>query len=698
MEIRQSLKQSMNLVMTPQLQQAIRLLQLSRAELVEEIRRELESNPVLAEDDGQTARVLREAGSPTESDSASAMSERIDASDLTKRKEDEHVNDIDWEAFLENRSQQKVGEVRLGEGEAPPIEATYTRAETLDEHLRFQLQTSDFTERERDFAELVIANLDEKGFLDLRTSYDKSIDELIESIEGDLTAKLLVYNLGVFFENVGRFDEARDSFKRFAGTDLSAEETKEVDELTALAKQALRDALSVHAEVMRLSETKPPARDVLAMIRESKTPNGAFYRAAIGCVREIGRLSVDVSERLETALRSFQEYMPRAGRELKTRTRNRAVDLLQDGLLESAIAHLARVSALDVEPHEKLRALGRIESLSDNRPRPSLRESNNAVTLEELAEQTGLDPDDAESVLAEMQLWDPLGVCSRNLQECLRVQATVLNYDELELAIIERHMGNLEKQNYGAIAKDLRVPVDDVYEAVKAIRELESTPARNFSNTDDKSIGITPDVFVIRDGDKWVVQDNDRGMPRFYLNEALAEQLRGNDKQSQKFIDEKVRNALYLLSSLEKRRKTIVRVTEMIVELQAEFFDIGGGNLRPMTLKDVAIPLELHESTISRVTTSKWVHTPLGLFELKYFFNSSIRRETSETSEDIASESVKVAIKRLVEAEDKRKPYSDEDIVKKLREDAGIDIARRTVAKYREELRILSSTKRKKLF
>ena len=135
-----------------------------------------------------------------------------------------------------------------------------------------------------------------------------------------------------------------------------------------------------------------------------------------------------------------------------------------------------------------------------------------------------------------------------------------------------------------------------------------------------------------------------------------------------------------------------------IVELQAEFFDIGGGNLRPMTLKDVAIPLELHESTISRVTTSKWVHTPLGLFELKYFFNSSIRRETSETSEDIASESVKVAIKRLVEAEDKRKPYSDEDIVKKLREDAGIDIARRTVAKYREELRILSSTKRKKLF
>jgi RNA polymerase sigma-54 factor len=695
MEIRQSLKQSMNLVMTPQLQQAIRLLQLSRAELVEEIRRELESNPVLAEDDGQTGRLVRDAGSPTESDAASGMSERIDASDLGKRKEDAHVNDIDWDAFLENRTQQKVGEVRLGDGEAPPIEATYTRAETLEDHLRFQLQTSDFTESERDFAELVISNLDEKGFLDLRTSYDRSIDELVESIEGDLTAKLLVYNLGVFYENVGRFREAREAFQRFAGVDLDADEASEVEGLVATARQALRDALSVHAEVMRLSETKPPARDVLATIRETKTPDRPFYEAAIACVRDIGRVGDGACDRLEAALRSFDDLLARPGSALRTRTRNKAVELLRSGLLEAAIAHLARVAALDVEPHEKVRALGRIESLGDHRPRPSMRESNDAVTLEELAEQAGLDPEDAESVLADMQRWDPLGVCSRNLQECLRVQAEVLGFDELELAIIDRHMGNLEKQNYQAIARDLRIPLEDVYEAVKAIRELESRPARNFTNTDDKSIGITPDVFVIRDGEKWVVQDNDRGMPRFYLNEALVEQLRGTSKQSQNFIDDKVRNARYLLASLEKRRKTIVRVTEMIVELQGEFFDGGGSHLRPMTLKDVAIPLELHESTISRVTTNKWVHTPLGLFELKYFFNSSIRRETSE---DIASESVKQAIKRLVDGEDKRKPYSDEDLVKKLREEGGIDIARRTVAKYREELRILSSTKRKKLF
>jgi RNA polymerase sigma-54 factor len=695
MEIRQSLKQSMNLVMTPQLQQAIKLLQLSRAELVEEIRRELESNPVLAEDDGQLARVVRDEGSPVEADAASGMTERLDASDLGKRKEDQHVNDIDWDAFLENRTQQKVGEQRLGDGEAPPIEATYTRAETLEDHLRFQLQTSDFTEDEREFAELVIANLDEKGFLDLRTAYDKSIDELGEAIDADLTAKLLVYNLGVFLENVGRFDEARAAFERFAALDLTPDESAEIERLVAASRQALRDALSVHAEVVRLSETKPPAREVLAMIRESKTPDRPFYAAAIACVRDIGRHAAGEADRLEDALSRFAEIEPRVGASLKTRTRNRAVELLRDGLLESGIAHLARVGAIDVEPHEKVRAKARIESLDPTRPRPSLRASNDAVTLEELAEQAGLDPEDAESVLADMQRWDPIGVCSRNLQECLRVQAEILGFDELERTIIDRHMANLERQNYPAIAKDLRVPLEEVYEAVKGIRELESRPARNFTTTDDKSIGITPDVFVIRDKDKWVVQDNDRGMPRFFLNEALVDQLKAANRQSHGFIDEKVRNAKYLLASLEKRRKTIVRVTEKIVELQADFFDLGGGHLRPMTLKDVANPLELHESTISRVTTNKWVHTPLGLFELKYFFNSSIRRETSE---DIASESVKQSIKRLVDAEDKRKPFSDEELVKKLREEGGIDIARRTVAKYREELRILSSTKRKKLF
>ena len=293
-----------------------------------------------------------------------------------------------------------------------------------------------------------------------------------------------------------------------------------------------------------------------------------------------------------------------------------------------------------------------------------------------------------------MQEWDPVGACSRDLQECLRVQAEMYGCDDLELQIIEKHLHNLEKHNYQAIARDLKVPVEEVYESVKEIQKLESRPARNFSTTDEKSIAITPDVYVVKDGEKFVVSDNDRGVQRLYINEALTKQML-KDPNAKDFIGEKLRNAQWLIRAIEQRRKTIIRVTECIVDKQKEFFEQGVAHLKPMILRDVAETVGMHESTISRVTTNKYVHTPQGLFELKYFFNSSIRRVSEE---DIASESVKQAIKKIIDEEDKSNPFSDDAIVKMLAKDSGIQIARRTVAKYREMLGILASNKRKKLF
>jgi RNA polymerase sigma-54 factor len=293
-----------------------------------------------------------------------------------------------------------------------------------------------------------------------------------------------------------------------------------------------------------------------------------------------------------------------------------------------------------------------------------------------------------------MQEWEPVGVCARSLQECLRVQAEVFGYEDLELQIIDKHVGNLEKHNYQAIARDLKITVEEVYEAVKQIQKLESRPARNFTDTDDKTIAITPDVYVIKDDDKFVVTDNDRGVQRLYINEALTKQLL-RDPQAKEFIGEKLRNAQWLIRAIEQRRKTIIRVTECIVEKQREFFERGVAYLKPMILRDVAETVGMHESTISRVTTNKYVHTPQGLFELKYFFNSSIRRVSED---DIASESVKQAIRKIIDEEDKGNPMSDQQIVELLAKRDGIQIARRTVAKYREMLGILSSSKRKKLF
>ena len=179
------------------------------------------------------------------------------------------------------------------------------------------------------------------------------------------------------------------------------------------------------------------------------------------------------------------------------------------------------------------------------------------------------------------------------------------------------------------------MPLEEVYESVKEIQKLESRPARNFTETDEKQIAITPDVYVVKEGEKFLVSDNDRGVQRLYINEALTKQLL-KDPNAKEFIGEKLRNAQWLIRAIEQRRKTIIRVTECIVEKQREFLERGVGYLKPMILRDIAESVGMHESTISRVTSNKYVHTPQGLFELKYFFNSldppCLRKKTSRPS------------------------------------------------------------------
>jgi RNA polymerase sigma-54 factor len=316
------------------------------------------------------------------------------------------------------------------------------------------------------------------------------------------------------------------------------------------------------------------------------------------------------------------------------------------------------------------------------------------LTLEDLAREAGLDPEDAEEVHELIKRLDPIGVGSRDLRECLLVQGEVLGFDEVEIAIVRDHLHNVERRNFNAIAKALKVELEEIYEAVQEIQKLESIPARNFTDVDDKQIAITPDVYVIRDGVKWVVTDNDKGLQRLYINTALAERMQ-KDPKAKEFINDKLKSAKWFINAIDQRRRTIIKVTECIVEKQREFLEKGVAYLKPMILRDVATTVGMHESTISRVTSNKYVHTPQGIFELKYFFNSSISRVADE---DIASESVKQAIKKIIAQEDKSNPLSDQAIVQLLEEQDGIQIARRTVAKYREMLGILSSTKRKKMF
>ena len=308
-----------------------------------------------------------------------------------------------------------------------------------------------------------------------------------------------------------------------------------------------------------------------------------------------------------------------------------------------------------------------------------------------LATEAGIDPEDAEEVLAMIQQFDPLGVASRSLEECLMIQAKHYGMDELVLRVISNHLGDLEKRHYSAIAKACGCALDEVYDVAQIIAELEPRPARRFQTEEPRY--IIPDVYVHKVGDEYYVVANDDGMPKLKISGFYRSAMADNPK-AKEYIQDKMRSAQWLIRSIDQRRKTIVKVTECIVEKQQDFFDQGIEYLKPMILRDVAETVGMHESTISRVTSNKYVHTPRGTFELKYFFNSAIR---TDHQNDIASESVKQAIKTIIGGEDQKAPLSDQRIVEILGQD-DIKIARRTVAKYREMLGILSSSKRKKYF
>lgn len=311
-----------------------------------------------------------------------------------------------------------------------------------------------------------------------------------------------------------------------------------------------------------------------------------------------------------------------------------------------------------------------------------------------IARRTGASVMTVERVLRQIQSFDPVSIASRNLSESLWVQAHHPDHpidDPLVKGIIARHLPNLERRNYQAIAKHMGEPLEEVYEATKIIMGLEPRPARGFVS--ESAAYITPDVYVQKIGDEWNISLNDDGLPRLKISSYYRSAL--NDSgEAKEYISERLRSAQWLIRSIHQRQRTIVKVTESILKFQAEFFEKGPQHLRPLILKDVAEDIGMHESTVSRVTTNKYMHTQQGIFELKYFFNAGIRRGDGDA---LASEAVKTKIKALIDSEDPSKPFSDQKLVTLLAEE-NINIARRTVAKYREQLGVGSSSKRRRQF
>ncbi len=315
------------------------------------------------------------------------------------------------------------------------------------------------------------------------------------------------------------------------------------------------------------------------------------------------------------------------------------------------------------------------------------------VKVEDVCQATACAPEEVEEVLRRIRYFDPVGVAARDLRECLLTQLANLNLeDSLAARIVSEYLNHLESRRYEKMARDLGVSVEEIADAAHLIASLEPKPSRGFEQDDVRT--VLPDVFVEKIDNEYQIYLADDGVPRLRVS-SLYRRMVGNEgtdeEQTRQYLQEKVRAATWLIKSIQQRQQTLLRVTQSIFKFQEEFLDHGVKRLKPMVLRDVAEDIRMHESTVSRATANKYVHTPQGLFELKFFFQSAIR---TDSGEDVASESVKEKIRNIIEAEDASKPLSDQDIAAQLSNDS-VEIARRTVAKYREAMNIPSSSKRR---
>jgi RNA polymerase sigma-54 factor len=319
------------------------------------------------------------------------------------------------------------------------------------------------------------------------------------------------------------------------------------------------------------------------------------------------------------------------------------------------------------------------------------------LSVEELVEQSGVTQEQIEKIIKMIQTFDPIGVGARNLSECLEIQYHIFGIDEpLMLDMIRNYLPDLEHKRFQKIAKEKGIAVQIVQRIADQIGELEPKPGRKYSVFESEY--ILPDVFVEKIDGEYQVRVNDDGAPPLRLSRKYRKMIEDREnltREEYEFLKNKVRSAVWLIENIEQRKRTLRKVTEHIISIQKDFLEEGISGLKPLRLRDVAEAVGVHEATVCRVVNNKYVQTSRGLFELKYFFSSSLD-STSAGADDHSAKSVMDKIKELIENENPQKPLSDQKIADILKKD-GIVIARRTVAKYREKMDILPTSSRKRV-
>ena len=343
--------------------------------------------------------------------------------------------------------------------------------------------------------------------------------------------------------------------------------------------------------------------------------------------------------------------------------------------------------------HESLREIGAaiIGNLDDD--------GYLVASVEEIAAMGEWPVTDVEKALQHIQTFDPHGVAARDLGECLWLQLKFLGLEGTPTEkIVTEHLRLLQNHQVPEIARRLGMPIEDLKEHIEIIRNLDPKPGSRYNP--QQSQYVIPDVYVVKVEDQYVAMLNEEGLPQLRISPTYRRLLDKNvagtaeNNETRAYVKDKFRSALWLIKSVEQRQKTIHKVANSIINFQRDFLDHGIEHLRPLVLRDVANDIGMHESTVSRVVTNKYMHTPQGVFEMKYFFHSGI---SSSYGESVSSVTIKQRIRKIIENEDPRKPLSDSKIVSILQKE-GLMLARRTIAKYREELKIPTSNQRKVLY
>jgi RNA polymerase sigma-54 factor len=347
--------------------------------------------------------------------------------------------------------------------------------------------------------------------------------------------------------------------------------------------------------------------------------------------------------------------------------------------------HLMRQAELADTPDDVLKAMGYLVGSLDDRG--FLTQSPNDVAL-----QTGLPLDCVQEAARQLKTFEPAGIGAATLAECLLIQLTIKGRnDGLAARIIREHFALLTRRRIPEIARKLGVHTDDVQEAIEEIGALDPAPGRRFA--EDNNRVVVPDVTVEKDDDEWKIHLNSDYIPKLRISSTYKDLIaKGTlSKQERDYLRERIRSGKFLINSIDQRQQTIERITREIIKVQREFFEEGVSKLRPLTMTQIADVVGVHETTVSRAIANKYIKTPHGVFDFKFFFTPGYQ---SDTGASVSNTSVKDMINDLIGGEDRSQPFSDQEIVVKL-EEKGIKIARRTVAKYREELGLLPSNLRR---